>query len=154
MLCPLPSPRRHSASPLCSNSPLPYPRLNLLKHICELTGLFLITPGQFLLVTSVQSTIEVHRMNPRPRLPADTSCFDCVLPDDCASPCLSWVTCTSSPGRALCPLDSWRADVMAAGINSTKGLRKQGELESPCASQSGFGSVNSQNHRVNKSKKC
>lgn len=72
----------------------------------------------------------------------------------CASPCLSWVTCTSSPGRAPCPLDSWRADVMAAGINSTKGLRKQGELESPCASQSGFGSVNIQNHRVNNSKNC
>lgn len=65
-----------------------------------------------------------------------------------------WVRCTSSPGRAPCPLDSWRADVTAAGINSTKGLRKQGELESPCASQSGFGSVNSQNHKVNKSRKC
>lgn len=132
-LCPLSSTSPHHCPP-----PQP-PCLNHLKRICGLTAL--ISHHKASVSASVQQTkMKAYRviMNPTPPPPPPPplpqylpipSCFVAVHPET-ANIC--WVTSTSEPGPGLCPLDSWRADIMAAGINITKGAeRRVGRAEEP-----------------------
>lgn len=136
----LPPPRRSAPSPN-----LLYLCLNLLKHICELTGSCLITPRQFLRVQL--TTMEVSRLPIRHVLSVSSQSL-------CASPCLSWVMCTSSPGRAPCPLDSWRADIMASGVNTRK-KQSAGRAGEPVCFPVGFWITEQpKSVKKNKSKKC
>lgn len=82
----------------------PYQCLNILKRICGLMDLFLLTPGQFLCVTSVQSTIEEQNKPLCPWLPANMSCFVNVLPE---SVCISVLAGKHEPAHQAEHLKHW-----------------------------------------------